>query len=61
MNEQLLRKLPKVDELLRAPELEALRPEIPEQTITEGIRNVIAQIAAKRQLFLVTKYTIDFF
>ena len=44
MNEQLLRKLPKVDELLRAPELEALRPEIPEQTITEGIRNVIADL-----------------
>ena len=44
MNEQLLRKLPKVDELLRDPELEALRCEYPEQTITDGVRSVISQL-----------------
>ena len=44
MNEQLLRKLPKMDELLRDPELEALRCEYPEQTITDGVRSVISQL-----------------
>ena len=44
MNEQLLRKLPQVDELLRDPELEALRCEYPEQTITDGVRSVISQL-----------------
>lgn len=42
MNEQLLRKLPKVDELLRDPGMESLRAEYPEQTITEGVRSVIS-------------------
>ena len=44
MNQQLLRKLPKVDELLRAPYLEALRAEYPEQTVTDAVRKVIADL-----------------
>ena len=42
MNQQLLRKLPKVDDLLRTPELEALRTQYPEQTVTDAVRQVIA-------------------
>ena len=44
MNQQLLRKLPKVDELLRAPAVEALRGEHPEQTITDAVRKVIGNL-----------------
>ncbi len=44
MNQQLLRKLPKVDELLHTPELEALRSQYPEQTVTDAVRQVIAQL-----------------
>lgn len=44
MNQQLLRKLPKVDELLRAPALEALRGEYPEQTVTDAVRKVISDL-----------------
>ena len=44
MNQQLLRKLPKVDDLLRSPDLEALRAEFPEQTITDGVRQVITDL-----------------
>ena len=44
MNQQLLRKLPKVDELLRTPALEALRSEYPEQTVTDAVRKVISDL-----------------
>ena len=44
MNQQLLRKLPKVDELLRTPALEGLRQDYPEQTITDAVRKVIADL-----------------
>ncbi|MBE6923445.1 MAG: L-seryl-tRNA(Sec) selenium transferase [Ruminococcaceae bacterium] len=44
MNQQLLRKLPKVDELLRAPAVEALRGEHPEQTVTDAVRKVIGNL-----------------
>ena len=44
MNQQLLRKLPKVDELLRNPEIEALRGEYPEQTVTDAVRKIIADL-----------------
>ena len=44
MNQQLLRKLPKVDELLRTPAMEALRGEYPEQTVTDAVRKVIADL-----------------
>ena len=44
MNQQLLRKLPKIDELLRSPQLEALRTQYPEQTVTDGIRQVISDL-----------------
>ena len=44
MNQQLLRKLPKVDELLRSPGVDALRGEYPEQTVTDAVRKVIADL-----------------
>lgn len=44
MNQQLLRKLPKVDDLLRTPELETLRAQYPEQTVTDAVRQVIADL-----------------
>ncbi len=44
MNQQLLRKLPKIDELLRSPQLEALRAQYPEQSVADGTRQVIADL-----------------
>jgi len=44
MNQQLLRKLPKIDDLLRIPEMEALRAQFPEQTVTDGARQVISHL-----------------
>ena len=44
MNEQLLRRLPKVDELQRAPELKELLAQYPEQTATDGIRQVVSRL-----------------
>jgi len=44
MNEQLLRRLPKVDELQRAPELKELLAQYPEQTVTDGIRQVVSRL-----------------
>jgi L-seryl-tRNA(Ser) seleniumtransferase len=46
MNQQLLRKLPKIDDLLRSSALEQLREEYPEQTIADGARQVIADLRA---------------
>jgi len=46
MNQQLLRKLPKIDDLLRSSVLEQLREEYPEQTIADGARQVIADLRA---------------
>ena len=46
MNQQLLRKLPKIDDLLRSSMLEQLREEYPEQTIADGARQVIADLRA---------------
>ena len=46
MNQQLLRKLPKIDDLLRSSVLEKLREEYPEQTIADGARQVIADLRA---------------
>jgi L-seryl-tRNA(Ser) seleniumtransferase len=46
MNQQLLRKLPKIDDLLRSSALEQLREEYPEQTIAGGARQVIADLRA---------------
>lgn len=46
MDQQLLRKLPKIDELLRSPALEALRMEYPEQAVTDSARQVIAELRA---------------
>lgn len=44
MNEQLLRALPKVDELQRAPELAKLCREYGEKAVTEGIRSALAEL-----------------
>ena len=46
MNQQLLRKIPKIDELLRNPVLEEMRQEYPEQTVTDAARQVIACLRA---------------
>ena len=46
MNQQLLRKLPKIDDLLRSSAMEQLREEYPEQTIADGARQVIADLRA---------------
>ena len=44
MNQQLLRKLPKIDDLLRSPQMDILRAQYPEQTVTDGARQVIADL-----------------
>ena len=46
MNQQLLRKIPKIDELLRNPVLEDLRQEYPEQAVADAARQVIARLRA---------------
>ena len=44
MNHQLLRQIPKVDELLKMPALEALCNEVPSQTVTRVIRQVLDEL-----------------
>ena len=41
MNHQLLRQIPKVDELLKMPVLEALLNEMPAQTVTRAVRQAL--------------------
>ena len=41
MNHQLLRQIPKVDELLKMPVLEALLQEMPAQTVTRAVRQAL--------------------
>ena len=44
MNQQLLRQIPKVDELLKEPVLEALCREMPALTVTRAIRQALDQL-----------------
>ena len=44
MNNQLLRQIPKVDELLKEPVLEALCNEMPAMTVTRAIRQALDQL-----------------
>ena len=44
MNNQLLRQIPKVDELLKEPVLEALCNEMPAMTVTRAIRQALDQM-----------------
>ena len=44
MNHQLLRQIPKVDELLKMPVLEALGKEMPAQTVTRAVRQALVDL-----------------
>ena len=44
MNQQLLRQIPKVDELLKEAELEALLAEMPAQTVTRAVRQALEDL-----------------
>ena len=44
MNQQLLRQIPKVDELLKEPQLEALLTQMPAQTVTRTVRQALDQL-----------------
>ena len=44
MNQQLLRQIPKVDELLKETVLEALCNEMPAMTVTRAIRQALDQL-----------------
>ena len=44
MNQQLLRQIPKVDELLKEAELEVLVAEMPAQTVTRAVRQALEQL-----------------
>ena len=44
MNHQLLRQIPKVDELLKMPVLEALLEEMPAQTVTRAVRQALEDL-----------------
>ena len=44
MNQQLLRQIPKVDELLKEAELEVLLAEMPARTVTRAIREALDQL-----------------
>ena len=41
MDKQLLRRIPKVDDLLRRPALEALAAEAPASAVTEAVRRTL--------------------
>ena len=41
MNNQLLRQIPKVDDLLKMPVLEALLEQMPAQTVTRAVRQAL--------------------
>ena len=47
MNNQLLREIPKVDDLLRSPTLASVCADIPHGALVEAVRGVLA---AKRSL-----------
>ena len=44
MNQQLLRQIPKVDELLKEAQLEALLAEMPAQTVTRAVRQALEDL-----------------
>ena len=44
MNQELLRAIPKVDELLREPALAALAEELPARTVTEAVRAALEEL-----------------
>ena len=44
MNHQLLRQIPKVDELLKMPVLQALLEEMPAQTVTRAVRQALEDL-----------------
>ena len=44
MNQQLLRQIPKVDELLKEAELEVLMAEMPARTVTRAVRGALEQL-----------------
>ena len=44
MNQQLLRQIPKVDELLKEHQLEALLAEMPAQTVTRAVRRALEDL-----------------
>lgn len=44
MNQQLLRQIPKVDELLKEHQLEALLAEMPAQTVTRAVRQALEDL-----------------
>jgi len=44
MNQQLLRQIPKVDELLKERQLEALLAEMPTQTVTRAVRQALEDL-----------------
>ena len=44
MNQQLLRQIPKVDDLLKMPALEALLEEMPAQTVTRAVRQALEEL-----------------
>ena len=44
MNHQLLRQIPKVDELLREPKLEALLAEMSEKIVTRAVRQGLDEL-----------------
>ena len=44
MNNQLLRQIPKVDDLLKMPVLEALLEQMPAQTVTRAVRQTLDEL-----------------
>ena len=44
MNNQLLRQIPKVDDLLKMPVLEALLEQMPAQTVTRAVRQILDEL-----------------
>ena len=46
MNQKLLRQIPKVDELMKQPQLQELVGSVPAQKVTEAIRQILDDLRA---------------
>ena len=55
MEKQLLRQIPKVDDLLRCPALEGLTAELPASAVTDAVRQVLDALRADILSGIVTK------
>ena len=59
MEKQLLRQIPKVDDLLRCPALEPLAAEVPASAVTEAVRQTLDALRADILAGTVTELPLE--